>query len=203
MTGVSGNPDRQRCPDTEFTEADRLRLKSGAQQFRPLQRHCLRHARQQQQELLAAIAAGHVGGTRLLAQHRRQVLEDFVARLVAVGIVDALEMVEIDQHQAQRVPLALAVRQIAVHGGIEIAPVVETGQRVAVGLLAEPRLQGVDFIELAVQRLLAVAQLRPRFVQLDGAAVRGIGDHQQVKRQADDAEQGRRPVGVRRSRRKP
>ena len=52
-------------------------------------------------ELLAAVAGGVVDLARALAQHARDLAQDDVALRVAVGVVDELEVVEVDQHEPE------------------------------------------------------------------------------------------------------
>jgi hypothetical protein len=58
--------------------------------------------RQQDPELVAADAAEHVLRARRAAQAVGDVREQGVPRLVAVGVVDVLEGVEVEQDERQR-----------------------------------------------------------------------------------------------------
>ena len=59
-----------------------------------------RRLRQQQQELLAAVAEGEVGRAHGAADEGPEVREHQVAGLVPVLVVELLEVVEVEQHQA-------------------------------------------------------------------------------------------------------
>ena len=66
--------------------------------------------RQQHQELVAADAADHVGLAHECAQALAQRLQQQVAGGVTMGVVDHLEMVEIDEQQGHRVAVAAGLR---------------------------------------------------------------------------------------------
>ena len=86
---------------------------------------------QDAQELLAAVAVERVAGTSLLLELRRNHLKDLVARLVAVGVVVSLEVIDVEERQAVAVPVAnracLEQSQVLREG----SPVAESGERVA------------------------------------------------------------------------
>jgi hypothetical protein len=56
----------------------------------------------QDEELLTAHAAGQVARPQLGAQHGAHGREDLVAAIVPVGVVDALQVVEVEEDRAQR-----------------------------------------------------------------------------------------------------
>ena len=59
-------------------------------------------ARKQQHELLATVAADPIDLARFVFQNGGQLLEHLVTGLVAVRVVDALEVVEIAHHARER-----------------------------------------------------------------------------------------------------
>ena len=65
--------------------------------------------RQDDQELLAAVAAGEVHGPDAGVQELRHVPQDDISRGVAVGVVEPLELVEVDEDHGQR-PVSSARR---------------------------------------------------------------------------------------------
>ncbi len=91
-------------------------------------------AAQQQAEFVAAQPAGHVrlGGHR--AQDVGHALQHAVAGLVAVHIVDLLELVAVDQQQALR--RAAFLRTAVLQVERQAAPVVQAGQLVGAHQLA-------------------------------------------------------------------
>ena len=64
-------------------------------------------ARENDGQLLAAVAGGLVDLARGLAQHAGHLAQHEVALLVAVGVVDVLEVVEVEQDEAHRLAEAL------------------------------------------------------------------------------------------------
>ena len=74
----------------------------------PLERVLARHVRQQERELLAAPAGDQVLFPHQPRQLRRDAAQDRVADDMAVGVVDALEVVDVDHQQAQRPALRAA-----------------------------------------------------------------------------------------------
>ncbi len=113
---------------------------AGDQVFHHQARTVGRRVRQHQCELVAAIARGHVArAARMCGDQPCHVAQHAVTHLVAVSIVVMLEMVHVDQGQAQR--LATAPRGIAflLQGLFETQAVAEPGQRIAVGLAVPGR----------------------------------------------------------------
>ena len=86
--------------------------------------------RQQQRELLAAQSGHQIGGPGgALAQHRSDATQAFVAGRVAVVVVVALEVVDIDQQQRQRYAVASGPRHLLGQAQVEGAAIGQTGQR--------------------------------------------------------------------------
>jgi hypothetical protein len=69
---------------------------------------------------------------RRLAQHRRAILQHVIAGVVADGVVDRFELVEIDMHERDARRRAGARRDRLEMGG-KTAPVGEAGQRIGLG----------------------------------------------------------------------
>jgi hypothetical protein len=88
---------------------------------------------QQHAELVAAEAREHVRVADFALQQRRHLLEQLVAGDVAAGVVDHLELVDVDI--TQRVLLVFHRRGFdgALQARLERAPVVAPGQRVVIG----------------------------------------------------------------------
>ena len=112
-------------------------------------------AREQHDELVAAVARGDVvvlgvGDERVgdLAQHR-------VTGLVPVGVVDLLEVVDVEHEQADRRGQALRPRHLSLERLVEQPPVGEAGERVAGGqALVLTEQAGVAERERGVHRRL-------------------------------------------------
>ncbi|MNR39434.1 hypothetical protein D3C85_1576420 [compost metagenome] len=58
--------------------------------------------RQQEEEFLAAVARKKIGAPRLLLAEAAELAQYLVAHLVAVQVVDRLEVVQVEERQAQR-----------------------------------------------------------------------------------------------------
>ena len=87
---------------------------------------------QEDGELVAADAGDDVVPAHALADATGDLLQDGVARRVAVGVVDGLEVVEI--HEQHRPLLLVADRRELL---VQAAEVAETGDRVGRGLIAQ------------------------------------------------------------------
>ena len=105
-------------------------------------------------------------GTGLLGQYRSHIAQHPVANVMAMGIVDLLEVVDIHQHQPHR--LAIGCRHDAVE---QRAAVQQAGQWVDFGQLAGKALLGAGGIAL-----------------LDNAA--HLDGHRQRRQQRLDAHRG-------------
>src|SRR6185295_10662841 len=89
-------------------------------------------------ELLAAVAGDDVGLADGLAEGGGQVAEHLVPHLVAVGLVDVLEVVEVEEEQRQRVVVALGAAELLAEAVLEVAVVVDGGEPVGDGETVEP-----------------------------------------------------------------
>ena len=113
-------------------------LDSGAQPLRRAQGARLVGVGQDRDELVAApagqlIARAHPGG-----QPARDLDQHLVARLVAVGVVDRLEVVDVDVHQREQSAVAHAQRDLALQLVRAVAAVRELRQVVGERLAREP-----------------------------------------------------------------
>ena len=89
--------------------------------------------RQQKNKLLAAVAAGNIYLAQTLAAALRQLHQGAVARQVPVGVVYIFEMVNIQHHQRQGGAITAGALHFAPPGFLEVAPVIQPGQRVGDG----------------------------------------------------------------------
>ena len=153
-----------------------------------------------------AVGAAHRGG-----EARRDVLQQLVADRVAERVVDALEVVEVDEQHGGAVRLARCASQVRGHGRAEVLAVGEPGQRVEIGEAVHVRLgealAGERLRELAdlvrVERLLHEEQPvggRDVGEQRAGVAIGGGGadDDVDVRVDAADLARGRQVVRGRR-----
>ncbi|MDX9915703.1 MAG: hypothetical protein RBS49_07400 [Sphaerochaeta sp.] len=82
------------------------------------------------EELVPSPPADDVGGAEVVLEGGRHHLQRPVPLLVAEGVVDLLEEVDVDGEQDNRGTQALAVAQLLVGHQAKAAPVVEAGQLV-------------------------------------------------------------------------
>ena len=138
-----------------------------AQAFTHLARLLGAHARQHDDEFLTAVARQHIARPGVFAQQRSQRHEHAVADVVAVGVVHALEMVDVHQHQGHRFAVALQRGKQFGAATVEVATVAQAGERVTFGTGREfcrPRamglgvLAGLGRLPLPLTRSLSASQ---------------------------------------------
>ena len=93
-------------------------------------------ARQDQQKLFATDAEHRIGAAQVAQQVLRDGLEHVVADQVPAFVVEFLEVIEVDQRQSQGQIFTLRSGQLTFEELIQVAAVVEPGQRVSQGLFA-------------------------------------------------------------------
>ena len=101
-------------------------------------------AGQDDRELLAAPAGGHVDLAHALAQRLGELDEHAVADRVAEAVVDRLEAVEVGEHEGDRAAEALGAQQLAGERLLAVAAVGEAGEHV------DERLAGDDPVQARV-----------------------------------------------------
>ena len=119
-------------------------------------------------QLLAAVAGGLVDLAGRLLEDPGHLAQHDVALLVAVGVVDRLEVVEVDHHQAELLPEALGALDLGLEDLVEPAAVEEAGELVG-HRLALDRLVQADVLdrhrrladEVLEELALAVAERPP------------------------------------------
>ncbi len=103
---------------------------------------------------VAAEARQGVAFAQVALQEQCQLTQQLVARGMATGIVDDLELVEVHVAQHVLAPLLQGGLQGAFEAQLELAPVDESGKRVVARLVDQPRGGHVDlFLHLAMHRL--------------------------------------------------
>ena len=95
--------------------------------------------RQDGDELLAADACAEITGAQFAAHCLRERHQYVVADGMAVAIIDALEVIEVEREHRQRFRRAPGQGDVGIEAGQAHAPVGETGQHVVGGVAA--RLQ--------------------------------------------------------------
>jgi hypothetical protein len=105
---------------------------------------------QQDRELLAAITRQQVGLADRAQEDVGELAEDRVPALMPMGVVDGLEVVQVEKDQRKIRPVALGPLVLLFQPLIEVTVVVELGQVVGVGERGQP---------LVVDRRLLVENL--------------------------------------------
>ena len=105
--------------------ADALGQRGGLLERRPREDH---------RELLAAVAGEVVGLARAVAQHSGDRAQHVVALLVADGVVDRLEVVEVHHQQAEVLAVPPGTADLRLERLVEVLVVVDAGEAVADGL---------------------------------------------------------------------
>src|SRR5258708_24577735 len=93
--------------------------------------------RQNHDEFLASESTGDVALAGIFVQRLRNAAQYAVAGIMAEGIVEALEMVEVQHQHAESCPISFAARHLPVERLFEKTPVVQSGQRIPDRLLAK------------------------------------------------------------------
>ncbi len=102
-------------------------------------------------EFLATIASREITALDVGFERHGDEAQHLVAGLVAPGVVEALEVIDVDQHQAQRLAAVARLAQQARDAVVEGLAVIDLGQRIEQGFAA-------DILEVALQRLDIVAR---------------------------------------------
>ncbi|MNS69235.1 hypothetical protein D3C72_1025410 [compost metagenome] len=90
---------------------------------------------QHHRELLAAVTRDEIGLAGALLQHAGDALQHLIPEQVAVGVVELLEVVHVEQDQAGAVAVARAALELGGQLLLEVAAVVDLGQAVGHGEL--------------------------------------------------------------------
>ncbi len=93
--------------------------------------------RQQDRELIAAEPGDRVGAAQAVAEQRGDRHDQAVSGLVAEGVVDGLEVVEVEHEQRAAVAIAIDVRHVAFEFCLEAAAIQQARERVMVGHVAQ------------------------------------------------------------------
>ena len=172
-----GAADRDRHRDLlAGADVDAARADMGADPLGDVLGEERRAVGQDHRELLAAEARDRVHRPDALAERDRDVLQDDVAGLVAVGVVDALEVIDVDHQDQRRLAGARDAIDLARQRELEVAPVRQAGERIAARELAEAvdhRLQpgGVAGAAPLRQHMTRLLQQLQRAVEAERASI--------------------------------
>ena len=102
-----------------------------------------RGVREDDRELLAAVAARDVAGTERVREEVADALEDEVAEGMAEVVVQLLEVIEVDHDERDRAPATRAAGDLRGEALVEVGAVAEPGERVDLGPLREQILRAL------------------------------------------------------------
>ena len=125
-------------------------LEHGHQFFRHLGRAVLAvDIFQQHDEFVAAQARQGIAFAQARRQLRRHLLQQFVADMVAQGVVHVLEAVEVDKQDGQLFGAARGAQQGVLQAVVEQQAVRQRGERIVVGQVVELFLRLLDLGDVA------------------------------------------------------
>src|SRR6185436_13233664 len=120
-----------------FEVSDSQRFHPGAKVFGFLRRHGRSRAGQGNDELLAAEAAGNVLVAEAVHQAIADGAQDRVAGVMAVIVVELLEVVDVDRENADTLLSPRRARELPPARFHHVAPIEHAGQRIAYRLIAQ------------------------------------------------------------------
>ena len=148
-------------------------------------------------ELLAADTAHRVGPAHRRAQDVGDVLEHLVALAVPADVVHALEVVDVEHHQRDRVVRAAGALELGAQALVEVPVVVEAGERVGVREVLEARAD-LGVVERERSRVAEPAG-KLELVLVEERVLPGAVDVQRaLERAAGDQRNGDQRLRVRR-----
>ena len=136
VLGALRDPDRDR---DSAGEAELDPIEALGEPGRERDRTLLTAARDDHGELLTADPADDIARADARAEVVGEIRQHVVADRVPEDVVDLLEVVDVDHHDCDVRVLCRGQRQLAAEALVEIAVVVEAGERVGLGLALEPR----------------------------------------------------------------
>ncbi|EFI64014.1 hypothetical protein BCSJ1_26258, partial [Bacillus cereus SJ1] len=89
-----------------------------------------RRVQQHHAEFLAAVASGDVGIAHMGLDHPGEGLDRLIAHGVTIGVVDALEMIDVEHHQRQATAIALVPGEFLGEALFPVTAVGQSGQAV-------------------------------------------------------------------------
>ena len=130
-----------------------------AQGFCQNQTFCQGPRRGENKKFLAAPARGAVLGADILVKNPRNGLEHPVARVMAVGVVDGLEVVNVGQYKTKIEILALRSRNLLLNPLIHGPPIEQPCEKIAVGHALQFLIGRVQLVFFFAQRSLVFPEL--------------------------------------------
>src|SRR5919201_1382703 len=172
--GGGGNADRDVNGYGRAVPLDLELIDGGADALGDVGGGCERGFGQQHDELFAAHARGRIRVANAGGNEACDAAQHFIADFVAELIVDALEVVDVEQHEGERPAVALVAYDLAGEDLIERTAVAQVRERIALGRFTEP-------------------SERMRMLEVEG----GVGRHegQQLERSGIERASAARPDG--------
>src|SRR3569623_1044888 len=109
--------------------------------------------RQDQTELLAAVARGDVGLAQPRLKNSRDLTQEFVAVRITVLLVEAFEVVEIDKQDGILAIVAARAGMFDIDGFVKIAMIVKAGEAVAHGEFLQYPVDLFEFFAVLAEAL--------------------------------------------------
>jgi hypothetical protein len=133
--------------------------------------------RQQHRELVAAQTRNRVGGAQRAPQPRRHLLQHLIAGMMAVGVVDLLEAVQIDHEQRQPLFIAGRSQNGLLEAIVQQRAIGQVGEQIVVGQVGDALVGEVPLApHRGVSQLALDRRRQPREVALDDVVL-GAGPH--------------------------
>src|SRR5690606_27015886 len=101
-------------------------------------------------ELLTAIAADEIDAAKISLEAQRDFLQHLIAYGMTPGVVDRLEPIDIDQHDRKWSLARLRPIELALQVAVEVAAVIDTGQRIGDRHLNGARYTGAKAVIIAL-----------------------------------------------------
>src|SRR5579859_1953497 len=141
ILGIDGDPGREGALNMALSDVDLLRGEIAAPIVDAGQRLFPGGARQQDQDLFAAGAEDEIALANPLGQELADRGQHPVAGLMAVMIIEPLEIIEIDHDDRQRLALPVGLGGQLAADLVKEAAVMQAGQRIPCSLLAQLHFQ--------------------------------------------------------------
>ena len=164
VLGPLGHADGDRDRDLGALEPEGRALDRAPELLGEVNRALERDLGHDHRELLAAGPRGHVVAAHLVAHQRAELAEHRVAREVAEGVVDLLEVIDVEEDQREAARVAAGAGGLALERLVEVALVVQLGEAVH-------RHQPVDLLVVLRLHVAAHDELEDRAADLELVAV--------------------------------
>jgi hypothetical protein len=104
--------------------------------------------RQQDDELFAAPAPEEIGGAQMQSRYLRHFLQHLIADQMPMGVIQTLEVVQIEQTDAELLPIPFRQSDQVVHIFVQATTVGQAGQRIGIGEIRHNLVFGVETLDM-------------------------------------------------------